>query len=193
MGDQENRQLDALEKQTIHMQQVVEDMLDMSKLDDEFAELNLMRISLNGLIKDLIVNHENSINSKQQKLVFAPTDANPFITADQFMLGKMLTNVLKNAIQYTPDGGTIYVETCQKETTVNIIVRDTGIGIDSNTLPHIFERFYKGNEARPSGQSGTGLGLSIAHRIVEIHGGTIEAQSKLGDGSTFTITLSIGQ
>ncbi len=190
----DNRYLDALEKQTVHMQRVVEDMLDMSKLDDDSAELTPIRIDINGLMRDLLVTLENSASAKNQKIMFTPTEGNPFILADQFMLGKVITNVVKNAIQYTPVGGTIRMDTLQTpDSMVKIIVKDSGIGIEPQTLPHIFERFYKGNEARPSGQGGTGLGLSIARRIVEMHGGTIEAESTIGVGSTFTITLPIGQ
>jgi len=190
----ENRHLDALEKQTHHMQRVVEDMLDMSKLDDDVAELTPIRIDINGLIRDLLVTLQNSANVKNQDILFTPTSGNPFIMADQFMLGKVITNVVKNAIQYTGDGGHIHIRTLQTlEATIKIIVKDSGIGIDADTLPHIFERFYKANEARPSGQSGTGLGLSIARRIVEMHGGSIEAESTIGMGSTFTITLPVGR
>lgn len=193
-AESDNRYLDALEKQTVHMQRVVEDMLDMSKLDDDSAELTPIRIDINGLIRDLLVTLENSANTKKQHIIFTPTEGNPFILADQFMLGKVITNVVKNAIQYTPDGGTIHMDTLQTpDSKVKIVIKDSGIGIDPQTLPHIFERFYKGNEARPSGQGGTGLGLSIARRIVEMHGGMIEAESTVGIGSTFTITLPIGQ
>ena len=196
LGEKEadNRYISALEKQTNHMQRVVEDMLDMSKLDDEVAELTPIRIDINGLVRDLLVTLQNSANMKNQQIIFTPTDGNPFIIADQFMLGKVITNVVKNAIQYTGEGGKIHIDTLQTlESTAKIIIKDSGIGIDADTLPHIFERFYKANEARPSGQSGTGLGLSIARRIVEMHGGSIEAESTVGVGSTFTITLPIGQ
>jgi len=183
-----------LETQTVHMQRVVEDMLDMSKLDDEIAQLTPMRIDLNGLIRDLLVTLQNSANAKSQHILFTPMGDSPFIMADQFMLGKVITNVVKNAIQYTPENGDIHIETRQtQETTVQIVVQDSGIGIEAEILPHIFERFYKANEARPSGQSGTGLGLSIAHKIVEMHGGDITASSTPGQGSTFTITLPVGQ
>ncbi len=194
LGDEENRHLDALEKQTSHMQRVVEDMLDMSKLDDEIAELTPIRLDMNGLIRDLLVTLQNGANTKNQHLIFKSMDGSPFIVADQFMLGKAITNVVKNAIQYTPNGGDIHIETCQTQAaTVQITIRDSGIGIEAETLPHIFDRFYKANEARPSGQGGTGLGLSIAHRIVEMHGGKIEAQSIPDAGSTFIITLPVRQ
>ncbi len=196
LGEEEadNRYINALEKQTVHMQRVVEDMLDMSKLDDDVAELTQIRIDINGLVRDLLVTLQNNANAKNQQLVFTPIDDNVFIMADQFMLGKVITNIVKNAIQYTLEGGRISIDTLQtSESTVKIIVQDSGIGIEPETLPHIFERFYKANEARPSGQGGTGLGLSIARRIVEMHGGSIEAQSMVGVGSTFTITLPIGR
>src|SRR5258708_19369777 len=110
------------------------------------------------------------------------------------MLGKVISNGVKNAIQYTSNEGDIHIETRQTQAaTIQIIVRDSGIGIDVDTLPHIFERFYKANDARPSGQGGTGLGLSIAYKIVEMHGGHIDAQSIPCEGSSFNITLPIGQ
>ena len=103
---------------------------------------------------------------------------------DQLLIGPLTPQIMDE----------FHINTLQMpESNVKIIIKDSGIGIDANMLPHIFERFYKANEARPSGQSGTGLGLSIARRIVEMHGGSIEAESTVGVGSTFTITLPIGQ
>ncbi len=181
-----NRYLDALESQTVHMQHVVEDMLDMSKLDDESAKLNLIRIDVNGLIRDLLV----TLNSKAQQIHFTATEDHPFILGDQFMIGKVITNIVKNAIQYTPDNGSITLRTYhQAPSSLSIEIKDSGIGIDAGTLPHIFDRFYKANKARPSGQGGAGLGLSIARKIVELHGGSITAESIIDTGSTFTITL----
>ncbi|MCA0456259.1 MAG: PAS domain S-box protein [Chloroflexi bacterium] len=192
MGDDANgnRYLEALDKQTEHMQHIIEDMLDISKLDDENTQLNLMRVDINGLINDLLVTLNAAAVAKGQQLTFVPATDHSIILSDQTMLGKAIANVIKNAIQYTLEGGKINITTTNGTASLfTIRVRDSGIGINATTLPHIFDRFYKADTARPTNQGGMGLGLTIARKIIELHGGTISAISNVGEGSTFTITL----
>lgn len=186
----EMRHVDALDTQTAYMQRVVEDMLYMSKLDEDVARIEPIRVSINGLIRDLLVTLGVDADNKQQQIVFTPHPANPVVWADQSMLGRALRNVLANAIQYTPNGGQVTIETWpEADSMVLIAIHDSGIGIDPQTLPLIFDRFYKADPARPIGQGGMGLGLSIARRILELHHGTITAVSTPDEGSTFTIRL----
>ncbi len=187
-----NRYLGALDKQTDHMQHVIEDMLDMSKLDEETTELSLMRVDINGLIRDLLVTLNTNAEAKHQRIIYSTLTDHSIIMSDQSMIGKAIKNVLKNAIQYTPEGGQINIVTSNGSSDLfRIDVSDSGIGIDATILPHIFDRFYKADAARPTGQGGMGLGLSIARKIIEMHGGTITAASTPGKGSTFTIALPI--
>jgi len=95
--------------------------------------------------------------------------------------------LLDNAVKYTPDGGSVTVRVEEKDGSVALAVSDTGIGISEDKLPLVFERFYRADAARA--EEGVGLGLSIARQIAEAHGGTIEARSKLGVGSTFVLLL----
>jgi signal transduction histidine kinase len=108
---------------------------------------------------------------------------------DPMRLTELFLNLLENATQYTPPEGSITVEATGEGKNVIVSVRDTGVGIPSEHLSHIFERFYRVDQARAREAGGTGLGLSIARWIVESHGGTIWAESELGQWTTMTVTL----
>ncbi|MHB8637871.1 MAG: sensor histidine kinase [Fimbriimonadaceae bacterium] len=115
-----------------------------------------------------------------------------FIEANETQLTQVLMNLIENAINYTPSGN-VWVELVVGEGEVSIRVRDTGIGIASDQAPRIFERFYRVDKARSRSTGGTGLGLSIVKHIVEAHGGTVRLESALNSGSTFTVTLPVGE
>ena len=108
------------------------------------------------------------------------------VQADQILLEELIYILLKNAVTYTPEG-TIVVRAKDKQTSVEIAIEDTGIGISKEDLPFIFERFYRADKVRTS--SGTGLGLSIAKIIVELHDGMISVESEIEKGSIFTVYL----
>jgi signal transduction histidine kinase len=112
------------------------------------------------------------------------------VSADGVALDRVFRIVLENAVKYTPHGGQIGIVGRSKgQTTAEVEIRDTGIGIEEKDLPHIFERFYRADEARSRETAGSGLGLAIARTFVDMHGGTIEAQSSPGSGSVFLIRL----
>ena len=106
---------------------------------------------------------------------------------DQKMIGRVLGNLIHNALKFTPDGGQITIDASAGADKITVSVADTGAGIPHEDLPRIFERFYKVDRAR--GKSGTGLGLAIARHVVEAHGGRIWAESTPGKGATFYFTL----
>jgi signal transduction histidine kinase len=113
----------------------------------------------------------------------------PEINGDGDRLAQVVTNLISNAIKYTPSGGKIRVKTQVNNGGIEIIVQDSGVGIPVEDLPHIFERFYQVDKARGP-RRGTGLGLAITQEIVQAHGGTISATSAgAGKGSTFTVWL----
>jgi two-component system sensor histidine kinase BaeS len=107
---------------------------------------------------------------------------------DRVRLGQVLSNLLANAIRYTPSGGTITVRAARSDGGIAIEVVDTGSGITADALPHVFDRFAKSSDS-----GGSGLGLAIAKQLVEAHGGTISATSDPGRGTTMRITLSAGR
>lgn len=114
-----------------------------------------------------------------------------FIEANETQLTQVMMNLIENSINYTPSGN-VWIELESGDSEVNIKVRDTGIGIASDQAPRIFERFYRVDRARSRSTGGTGLGLSIVKHIVEVHGGTVTLESALNSGSTFTVTLPVG-
>ena len=114
------------------------------------------------------------------------------VNGDRDRLKQVILNLASNAIQYTPQGGDVYLSLAKIGEQARIIIRDTGPGIPAEDLPHIFDRFYRAEKSRTrSNTSGFGLGLSIAHWIVEHHGGQIKVESKEGKGTTFVIWLKI--
>lgn len=109
-----------------------------------------------------------------------------WILGESKMLQQVWMNLITNAIHYTEQGGTIWIQARQTKQHTIISIRDTGIGIKEENIPYLFERFYKVDQARVRAGNSTGLGLSIVQRIVELHGGTIEVISEEGIGTTFT-------
>jgi signal transduction histidine kinase len=115
----------------------------------------------------------------------------PLLQVDPERIAQVLGNLVWNALRYTSEGGAITLAAEVRGDAVHLLVRDTGSGIDPADLPHIFDRFYRGDDARAMGEGESGLGLAIAKSLVEAHGGTISAVSRLGEGSTFTIALPV--
>ena len=111
------------------------------------------------------------------------------IRHDPQRVGQVVTNLVLNAIKFTPKGGSVEVRLAPAGSGAQIDVIDTGVGIDAAELPHIFERFYRGSQANEARGSGSGLGLAIVRSIVDMHGGAISVESQVGAGSRFTVTL----
>ncbi len=185
------RYLENLEQQVAHLTRAVEDMLDMSHLDEEDVMFDFLRINFNSLVHDSLASLERLASAKNHRLRFERLADPIMIRADQVMLGKVIRNVVNNAIQYTPAGGDIAVQTTIEGDQAVLTVADTGIGISLDDLSRIFERFFKVDKARTASDSGIGLGLPIAKRIVETHNGTIAAASTPGVGSLFTVRLPL--
>ena len=111
------------------------------------------------------------------------------IRHDPPRVGQIVANLVANAIKFTPRGGSVAVDVAGTADGARIEVTDTGVGIDPVEMPHIFERFYRGSRANEARGSGSGLGLAIVRSIVDMHGGTIEVESRVGAGTRFTVAL----
>ncbi len=145
-------------------------------------------------LKETIQAAINSVQSNaEQKSIKISSQISPeitTITGNQFSIEELITNLLLNAIKYTPKGNTVAVHTSDGDGFVRIAIIDTGIGIPKDEIGHIFEEFYRASNARETERDGTGLGLSIAKQIVERHGGTIDVKSEINKGTTFSFTLA---
>ena len=132
-------------------------------------------------------NHRES-NRKGLRLI-SETDGKVLVSGDNLGLRQVFFNVLDNAIKYTPPGGNVKIQLNKNGKDAVATIHDTGIGIAAEHLPHVFDRFYRVDQARSRAEGGTGLGLSIAQSIVRSHGGRIELTSQSGQGSTCTVSL----
>jgi two-component system phosphate regulon sensor histidine kinase PhoR len=171
------------------MIEMVSELLELSRIEMGKAELKLGPVNLNALIRDTILRLGTQAERQQLTVTMEPALGLPPVSADKEMVGEVVTNILQNAIKFTPPGGKVKVHTGVEGGEVVVSISDTGIGIGPEDLPHIFERFYKADKARNS--AGTGLGLAIARHIIQVHGGRIWVESEPGKGSTFIFTLPL--
>ena len=183
-------QMAVLEDETMRLEHLLADMLTLSRLNElETAEFNFKPVEVNSLLNELIEQAQAQITGKGQQFSFEPDDTLTAIRADRSALGDALLHIIRNAVSYTPSGGSITVRTRREDSAVVVEIADTGIGISEMDLPHIFESFYRADSARSSETGGTGLGLTIARQIVELHDGRIEVDSVPDKGSTFRVFL----
>lgn len=191
--DRQKHYLAVVKDQSEVLTKLVEDILDLSRLTaSKSRPVTYVLSNLNLLTEQVIQAYLPLAESAEVKLEFLPDPALPSIYAEQNQIARMITNLVTNAIRYTPKGE-VKVCTIADGDRVCLSVRDTGIGIDTQDLPHIFERFYRGRNVRQSEMHGTGLGLAIVKEIVDFHGGEIKVQSEPGKGSYFQVWLPVMQ
>lgn len=183
----------ALENQVQHLRSLLDDLRTLSQIDRGQITLSMEICNLNELVQRVFDTYEPVALDRQQTLILHTDPTLPEVPMDRRQMERVLVNLVSNAINYTPQHKVIQVETAVEDQMVVVRVIDHGIGISAEDLPHVFERFYRANEARTSLSSGTGLGLAITKEIVELHGGSITANSEPGQGSTFSVRLPLNK
>lgn len=174
---------------------IVSDLLVLSEVEgrDVLSQQNengdLEDVNVNEVIRSSLEALKSNALEKELKVSFNPSDKEHIITASRFLLEQMFINLIDNAVKYTPDHGEVGIEITDKNEYLTIEIYDNGIGIPKDSLPRIFERFYRVDKTRSRKMGGTGLGLSIVKHIVIIHGGKIDVESEEGKGSRFRISL----
>lgn len=168
---------------------LVRDLLDLSRV--ERGALAAEPVDLVGLAKEVAESHADRAEERRIRL---RTELLPgsSVRGDRAQLGLMLSNLVDNALRYTAARGLVRIQLNSIDDKVMLQVADTGEGIPASELPRIFERFYRVDKARARRTGGTGLGLAIVRHVAESHGGTVTVESKVGKGSTFTVTLPVG-
>jgi two-component system phosphate regulon sensor histidine kinase PhoR len=169
------------------MTQMVAELTELSHIETGKAELRLEPVDLNSVIESSTVRLAPQAERQNVSLIMKPETKLPAVQADRDRIGQVITNLVHNAIKFTPAGGRVTISTKSEKGSVTVKVTDNGTGIAKDDLPRIFERFYKADKAR-SGE-GTGMGLAITRHVVEAHGGRIWAESEEGKGSTFGFSL----
>jgi two-component system phosphate regulon sensor histidine kinase PhoR len=181
------RFLEIIDKETDRLVKLTEDLLDLSQLESKRVSLDLEQVRVADVVFDTVARMRPLAGSRDLELRAGQGDAT--VLADRDRLAQVLTNLLDNAIKFTPDEGRIAVGWRALDGEVEVTVSDDGPGIAPDDLPHIFERFYKADPARASEPGGSGLGLAITRHIVEAHGGRIRVASAPGAGTLFAFTL----
>lgn len=174
------------------MRLMVVDLLELARLDAGTMSFEMASLDLGGLLQQVVGRFSQAAATAGVGLTFTPPPPLPVITGDAERLGQVFSNLLENAIKYTPAGGQVRVDVCQlPDGQVEIQVADTGSGIPAEEQERIFERFYQTDKARRGGKRrGVGLGLAIARDIVQAHGGSILAQNRHPEtGSVFIVRL----
>jgi two-component system phosphate regulon sensor histidine kinase PhoR len=189
VGEKEKRYVDIIQRNTDRLINIVNDLLLLSDLEER-NRIEVEEVNVKNLVENVLTIFDHRLQEKGLSLTLDIPDNIPVIKADAFKLEQMLVNLLDNAIKYTEKGE---VRVTLASTAENAIIRigDTGIGIPRDDLPRIFERFYVVDKSRSRKGGGTGLGLSIVKHIVLLHNGTIDVESRPGEGTTFTITIPV--
>jgi PAS domain S-box-containing protein len=178
-------------EQAARLTQLIEDILDLSRLDASAGKITFEPLDLNELVARVVDAQRPGAEAKGLALHFESSADNlPAIRGAASQLTQVVTNLVANAIRYTGTGS-VTVATRAAGDRVLLEVRDTGMGVDAEDLPHLFERFYRGRRTAQSATPGTGLGLAIAKEIIEAHGGQIEVESSQELGSTFIASLPV--
>jgi len=187
--------IDTLVQEADWLAHLVTDILQVSHIDAGRMEMNPRPTSLNDLVIEAIGSHEMLAQEQKLTLEHHLAEPGPVALVDPDRITQVLNNLVENAIRYTPEGGRVTLFTDQEKTReriwATVKVADTGIGIPEEELPHIFDRFFRGEKPRSMQISGTGLGLSIANEIVELHGGLVTVTSQVNEGTTFTVRLPL--
>ncbi|MFT3787054.1 MAG: ATP-binding protein [Tepidisphaeraceae bacterium] len=171
---------------------LVDDLLDMNRIVSGKLQLDMKPVRLSEVLDAATDSIQPAVNSKQITFIKAECDANTVVLGDAARLQQVLWNLLSNAAKFTPAGGRIDVSCQVNERTATIVVRDSGEGIAPDFLPLVFDRFRQADASVTRRFGGLGLGLSIVRHLVEMHGGTILAESPgLGRGATFTVELPV--
>jgi len=177
-----------LHQETVHLSRLVEDLRLLSLADAGELQLLIQSFSPQALLERTAARHAVAAEQHNISLSVSADQGLPNVNVDIERMSQVLDNLILNAFRYTPSGGEVRLISKTANGDVLLQVQDSGSGIISEDLPHIFDRFYRGDKAR-RGSEESGLGLAIAKSIVKAHGGEISAESSPGQGSVFTITL----
>jgi PAS domain S-box-containing protein len=184
--------IETVERNAVAMAQLIEDLLDMSRVVSGKLRLNVQRAVLAQMVEVAVESVRLSASAKgvALRLDFDPTA--PDMVGDPTRLQQIIWNLLSNAVKFTPKGGEITVELRHVESHLEVTVTDTGRGIEAEFLPHVFDAFRQGQSSTTTSRGGLGLGLAITKQLVELHGGRIEARSDgPGRGATFTVGFPV--
>ncbi len=176
-------------EEVLRISRMVGELEKLARYEGENLNLKRTRFDVADATGRIIKNLENEFLTKGVSITFSGEEA--FVSADHDKIGQVISNLLTNALKYTPQGGRVDVRVTNTGLEAEILVRDNGIGISEDDLPFIFERFYRVDRSRNRQTGGLGIGLAIAKAIIEAHRGTINVKSKIDEGTEFTVAIPL--
>lgn len=179
-----------IEQSVNKMTGLIVDLLDAIRLEST-PRFDREPIALGDYLRQTLDEHQHAAAAKGLTLTLQAPTPDITVNISPERMWQALQNLISNAVKYTPSGGTVTLSAAQQDSTLRICVQDTGLGIPAIDIPNLFEKFYRVQRPEHQAQSGTGLGLAIVKTVVEQHGGTIEVESVLEEGSTFTVILPL--
>jgi signal transduction histidine kinase len=183
---------DVIARQVTHMTHLVDDLLDVSRVTRGLVTINRTEVELGAVLREAVEQVVPVIEGRGHRLTVDAAAAPMCVNGDRTRLIQVVANLLNNAAKYTPDGGELHVSLQPQGANAILVVRDNGIGIGPELLPAVFDLFTQGQRTPDRAQGGLGLGLALVKKLVELHGGAVEAHSGgAGQGSTFTVRLPL--
>ena len=182
------KSINTIQKEVERMETIVKEITRLSIIDGKNYQLDIEKLDLNSVVKESIPIISIEAEKKNIQIQADSLQKEVLIMGDKGKIKEIIINLLDNAIKFTNEGF-IKISTSQNKNYVSLIIEDTGIGIDPEDMPHIFERFYRGEKSRSENSSGLGIGLAIAKELVYMQNGKIEVESKKSKGSKFTVNF----
>jgi len=183
--------LKILRDETFRLSNLITDVLDLSRMEKEISEFKLQEVDAHKVIDDVFKANQLMAESKGLEFSFEPIASLHQIMAEPNQLKQVFTNLVGNAINYTPKGSVKISTLLRGDSEFLFRIQDTGIGIESEDLEHLFDRFYRGKQASLSSIPGTGLGLAITKEIIGAHNGSVDLESEVGVGTTITASFPL--
>ncbi len=173
-----------------NMRQLIDDLLDLAKIESGVA-LEMVPTSISSIIAESVASVSPNAEARETQLINEISPDLPTVQGEPSRLAQVFTNLIGNAIKYSPPKSTVRIWAEAQDNRLRIAIRDNGIGIAPEDQARIFDRFYRVRRQETRDIEGTGLGLAIAKKLIEAHGGNIGLESRLGEGSTFWVTLPL--
>lgn len=189
LHERDQRALGVVAAQTHRLHQMIEALLDVTRLESGHLSLNRAPLDLSALVQRIVDEVQPSLSN--HTLAFSSPDTALLVDGDALRLEQVLQNIVQNAVKYSPSGGTIAIDMRSREQSACVSVADQGIGIPQDSLQHLFSRFYRATNVNTQHISGMGIGLYVVKEILTLHGGSVAVESSEGIGSTFTICLPL--
>jgi len=190
--EEQSHRVNTIMKESMRMTKLISSLLTLARSDANKAELQMAPVNISE-VAEVVAEHFKPLEEINKVNLTIDIKPNIELIADKERLHQLIVILLDNAFKYTPEGGQILLSCDKDEKSVLLVVQDSGCGISTEHLPHIFDRFFRGDKARSRDNGGTGLGLAIAKWIVDKHGGKIAVESEYGQKTRFQVSIPIGK